>query len=377
LYPQQAGELKIDKAVFDAVIRVENRQQVRSIFDDFFDSYTNVQKTITAPATVVRVQPLPANKPANFNGTVGAFSMSSTISAENVKANDAVTLKVIISGSGNMKLIQNPEIKFPDGFEVYDPKVNNNFKTNTNGISGTKIIEYMFIPRHGGDFQIPSAEISYFDIREKTYKTLRTPVYNLKVQKGSGDENTTVSTSVSKEDVKQLGSDIRFIVTDKFELTKEEVPFFGSVLSWLAYLIPLILSLVLFFVFRKNTQENANIEFVRNKKANKAAQKRLKLASKLLAEGKKDLFYEEVMKAVWNYLSDKLSIPVAALTKESVVTELENRGVESALINEFINILNTCEFARFAPNTGQQEMGNLYEISIDTISKLENTIRKA
>jgi hypothetical protein len=149
------------------------------------------------------------------------------------------------------------------------------------------------------------------------------------------------------------------------------------VLSWLTYLIPLILSLVLFFVFRKNTQENANIEFVRNKKANKAAQKRLKLASKLLADGKKDLFYEEVMKAVWNYLSDKLSIPVAALTKESVVTELENRGVESALINEFINILNTCEFARFAPNTGQQEMGNLYEISIDTISKLENTIRKA
>lgn len=377
LYPQQAGELKIDKAVFDAVIRVENRQQVRSIFDDFFDSYTNVQKTITAPATVVRVQPLPANKPANFNGTVGALSMTSTISAENVKANDAVTLKVFISGSGNMKLIQNPEIKFPDGFEVYDPKVNNNFKTNTNGISGTKIIEYMFIPRHGGDFQIPSAEISYFDIREKRYKTLRTPVYNLKVQKGSGDDNVAVGTYVAKEDVKQLGSDIRFIVTDAVELQKDEVPFFGSLLSWLAYIIPLAISLVLFFVFRKNTQENANIEFVRNKKANKAAQKRLKLAAKLLAEGKKDLFYEEVMKAVWNYLSDKLSIPVAALTKENVVTELEKRGVESALITEFINILNTCEFARFAPNTGQQEMGNLYEVSIQTISKLESNIRKA
>lgn len=377
LYPQQAGELKIDKAVFDAVIRVENRQQVRSIFDDFFDSYTNVQKTITAPATVVRVQPLPANKPANFNGTVGALSMTSTISAENVKANDAVTLKVIISGSGNMKLIQNPEIKFPDGFEVYDPKVNNNFKTNTNGISGTKIIEYMFIPRHGGDFQIPSAEISYFDIREKRYKTLRTPVYNLKVQKGSGDDNAAVGTYVAKEDVKQLGSDIRFIVTDAVELQKDEAPFFGSLLSWLAYIIPLVISLVLFFVFRKNTQENANIEFVRNKKANKAAQKRLKLAAKLLAEGKKDLFYEEVMKAVWNYLSDKLSIPVAALTKENVVTELEKRGVESALIAEFINILNTCEFARFAPNTGQQEMGNLYEVSIQTISKLESNIRKA
>lgn len=378
LFPQQAGELKIDKAVFDAVIRVENRQQVRSIFDDFFDSYSNVQKTITAPATVVKVTPLPTNKPANYNGTVGTLTMSSSISSENVKANEAVTLKVIISGSGNMKLIQNPDIKFPDGFEVYDPKVNNNFKTNTNGISGTKVIEYMFIPRHGGDFQIPSAEISYFDIKDRTYKTLRTPVYNLKVQKGTGDNSANVvSGYVSKEDLKQLGNDIRFIVTDNFELQKQKTPFFGTPLSWLGYIVPFIISLILFFVFRKQTVENSNLDFIRNKKANKAAQKRLKLAAKLLNEGKKDQFYEEVMKAVWNYLSDKLSMPVASLTKENVSSELEVRGVEKVLIASFIDILNTCEYARFAPNSGQQEMGNLYETSIETISKLENTMRKA
>ncbi len=378
LFPQQAGELKIDKAVFDAVIRVENRQQVRSIFDDFFDSYSNVQKTITAPATVVKVTPLPANKPANYNGTVGTLTMTSSISSENIKANDAVTLKVIISGSGNMKLIQNPEIKFPDGFEVYDPKVNNNFKTNPNGISGTKIIEYMFIPRHGGEFQIPSAEISYFDIKDRTYKTLRTPVYNLKVQKGSGDNSTNVvSGYVSKEDLKQLGNDIRFIVTDKFELQKQEAPFFGTPLSWLGYIVAFIISLILLLIFRKQTVENSNLDFIRNKKANKAAQKRLKLAAKLLNEGKKDQFYEEVMKAVWNYLSDKLSMPVASLTKENVSTELEGRGVEKELIAAFIDLLNTCEYARFAPNSGQQEMGNLYETSSETISKLENTMRKA
>jgi len=378
LYPQQAGELKIDKAVFDAVIRVENRQQVRSIFDDFFDSYTNVQKAITANGAVVSVKPLPGNKPANFNGTVGNLSLTSSLSTENVKANDAVTLKVVISGSGNMKMIQNPDIKFPDGFEVYDPKVNNNFKTSTNGISGTKIIEYMFIPRHGGDFQIPSAEISYFDIKDRAYKTLRTPVYNLKVAKGTGENATSVVSSgyVAKEDLKKLGNDIRFIVTDKLELQKEVDPFFGSPLSWLGYLIPLIISIVLFLVFRKNVVESSNLDFVRNKKANKAAQKRLKLAAKLLNEGKKDLFYEEVMKAVWNYLSDKLTIPVASLTKENVSTELESRSVEKEMIAAFIDILNTCEYARFAPNSGQQEMGNLYEMSIDTISKLENTMRK-
>jgi hypothetical protein len=377
LFPQQAGELKIDKAVFDAVIRVENRQQVRSIFDDFFDSYSNVQKAITANGAVVSVKPLPANKPANYNGTVGSLNMTSSISTENVKANDAVTLKVVISGSGNMKLIQNPEIRFPDGFEVYDPKVNNNFKTNINGISGTKIIEYMFIPRHGGDFQIPSAEISYFDIKDRTYKTLRTPVYNLKVAKGTGESTTNVVNGyVAKEDLKKLGNDIRFIVTDKFELQKEETPFFGTFISWLGYIIPLIISIILFLVFRKHAVESSNLDFIRNKKANKAAQKRLKLASKLLNEGKKDLFYEEVMKAVWNYLSDKLTIPVASLTKESVRFELESRGVENDLITAFIEILNTCEYARFAPNSGQQEMGNLYETSINTISKLENTMRK-
>ncbi|MFZ4581507.1 MAG: BatD family protein [Paludibacter sp.] len=377
LFPQQAGELKIDKAVFDAVIRVENKQQMRSIFDDFFDSYSNVQKTISAPATVVRVNPLPTNKPANFNGTVGTLSLSSSISTQNIKANDAVTLKIIISGNGNLKLIQNPEIKFPDGFEVYDPKVNNNFKTNTNGISGTKIIEYMFIPRHGGDFQIPSTEIAYFDIKERKYKTLRTPIYNLKVQKGSGEGNSVVNSYVAKEDVKQLGSDIRFIVTSAFEVEKEKKPFFGSVFSWIIYIIPLIISLILFFVFQKQIRENANVSFVRNKKANKAAQKRLKIASKLLNEGKKDLFYEEVMKAVWNYLSDKLTIPVSSLTKENVVIELQNLGVEDDLIKKFIDILNTCEFARYAPNSGQQEMGNLYETTIKTISSLENNIRKA
>ncbi len=377
LYPQQAGELKIDKAVFDAVIRVENRQQVRSIFDDFFDSYSNVQKTLTAAPAVVRVNPLPANKPANFNGTVGNLSMTSNLSTQTFKTNEAITLKVVISGSGNMKLIQNPDIKFPAGFELYDPKVSNNFKTTASGISGSKIIEYMFIPRHAGDFQIPSAEIAYFDSNSKTYKTLRTAAYTLNVQKGSGDNAPVVSSYVAKEDVKQLGSDIRYIATGKIKVTKEEEPLFGSSLSWLGYIIPLAFSLFLFLVFRKQAVQNSNISFVRNKKANKMAQKRLKLAAKLLSEGKKESFYEEVMKALWNYLSDKLSIPVSALTKENVSDELAKRSVDTELIKSVIDILNTCEFARYAPMNGQQEMGNLYQTSIDVISKLEDNMRKA
>jgi hypothetical protein len=377
LYPQHAGVIEIGKANFEAVIRVQNRAQVRSIFDDFFDSYTNVSKKIIAPSSRITVNALPANKPASFKGTVGHFNMNANISATQTKANDAITLKINITGAGNMKLIKNPAIKFPDGFETYDPKVTNNFKTASSGVTGSKTIEYMFIPRHSGNFEIPATEFSYFDTQDKSYKVLTTPAYKLQVAKGDGAESpTVVENYVDKEDVKQLGKDIRYIVTDKIELTKEEEPLFGSLICWLMYLIPLIISLVLFVFFRKQVIENANVSLVKNKKANKVAQKRLKLAQKLLKEGNKDKFYEEVMKATWTYLSDKLSIPVASLTKESVESELTNHNVDLAVINKFIQILNTCEFARYAPNSGQQEMGNLYDETMLAISDLEELYKK-
>lgn len=377
LYPQHAGVIEIGKATFEAVIRVQNRRQVRSIFDDFFDSYTNVSKKIVAPASRITVNALPANKPASFSGTVGHFNLSSNISATQVKANDAVTLKINISGAGNMKLIKNPDIKFPDGFETYDPKVTNNFKTNSSGVSGSKTIEYMFIPRHSGNFEIPASEFSYFDTHDRKYKVLTIPAYNLQVAKGAGGEGpAVVGNYVDKEDVKQIGKDIRYIATSEFELSKEEEPLFGTLVAWLMYLIPLFISLVLFVFFRKQVIENANVTMVKNKKANKVAQKRLKLAQKLLKEGNKDKFYEEVLKAVWTYLSDKLSIPVAELTKDRVDSELTNHHVDANVINEFVQILNTCEFARYAPNSGQQEMGNLYDETIQAISKLEQVFKK-
>jgi hypothetical protein len=379
LYPQHAGEITIDKSVFEATVRVQNRTQVRSIFDDFFDSYNNVSKTLTVPVTKINVRELPANRPADFSGTVGRFTLNSNISAEQIKANEAVTIKVNIAGSGNMKLIKNPAIKFPDGFEVYDPKVNNNFKTSTAGVSGTKTIEYMFIPRHDGDYEIPSAEFSYFDVQERTYKTLRTPVYKLKVLKGDGESSgNTVIGYVNKEDVKQIAKDIRFINTKPVTLFYESEPLFGTLLGWLLYLIPLLIATVLFFVFRKQTQQNADISFVKNKKANRLAQKRLKLAQKLLSEGKKDQFYEEIMKAIWNYLSDKLNIPVAELTKERVESELAAKNVDQSSIAKFTEILNTCEYARYAPNSGQLEvMGNLYSEAIDAITNLESVLKKS
>lgn len=380
LYPQHSGVIEIGKATFEAVIRIQNKTQVRSIFDDFFDSYTNVSKSVTAPAARITVNALPANKPASFSGTVGKFSMNSNISKTYSKSNEAITLKIVIAGTGNIKLVKNPELQLPEGFESFDPKVVNNFKTSTSGVSGSKSIEYVFIPRHSGNYEIPSTEFSYFDVSTRSYKTLRTPTYQLKIAKGEGAESplpTGGASYVDKEDVKQLGRDIRYIQTEDIVLSKEEEPLFGSLSSWLLFLFPLLIALVLFGVFRKHIKENSDVEFTKNKKANKVAQKRLKLAEKLLKEGKKDQFYEEVLKALWTYLSDKLSISLATLTKNNVETELSRRGVDNALIQQITAILNTCEFARYAPNTGQQEMGNLYTDTISAISDLEATIKKS
>jgi len=379
LYPQKSGSLRIDAANFEAVLRIENRRnQPRSIFDDFFnDPYIDVNRNISAPATTINVTSLPSGKPAGFSGAVGQFSLTPSISAQNVKANEAITLKVVISGSGNMKMIANPEIKFPASFEIYDPKVTNDFKTTTSGVSGTKAIEYMAIARQAGDYEIPATAFSYFDTNSGSYKSLQIPAYNLHIAKGDGTTAAIVSGNIAnKEEIKQLGNDIRYINTNNFKLKKEEIPLFGTVTAWLMYLIPLFVALLLFFIFRKKAKENSDLKLIRKKRANKVAVKRLKGAKKLLDEGKKDAFYEETLKSIWNYLSDKLNILSSELTKEKVSEVLTEKGVCEDTIEQINNTLNTCEFARYAPNSGQQEMGNLYENAIDLLGKIEQEHRQ-
>lgn len=377
LYPQRPGVISIDNANFEAVIQVKNQTSIHSIFDDFFDSYTNVSKNLIAPGVKINVKPLPQNKPSLFAGAVGTFTMSSSLSANQIKENEAVTLKINIAGIGNLKLIQAPEIKFPNDFEVYDPKITNNFKTTLAGVQGTKTIEYLFIPRHHGEYTIPSAEFSYFDLRDNVYKTLRTPEYTLHVLKGSESPTTTVVSNYSnKQEIKQLGKDIRYIYTGNIKLNRTSQPLFGSLTGWLMYLITFLIAIVLFIIFFKKMKENENIVLVKNKRASKVAQKRLKTALKFLKIGKKDEFYEEILKGIWNYLSDKLNIPIASLTRETIITELNKKEVDQSIIEQLINILNSCEFARYAPQSGQQEMGDLYSDAIKIIEQLEDCIKQ-
>lgn len=376
LFPQQSGKLTIDAARFDASIA--KATEVSDPFEAFFNggsNYVEVKKTILTPQLTIDVKSLPAGKPADFSGGVGEFNITSSINSTNVKTNDAITVKLVISGTGNLKLVSNPEIKFPEDFEVYDPKVDNKFRLTNAGLSGSKVIEYLAIPRNAGTFKIPAVKFSYFDINSKSYKTLTTEEYELHVEKGAGNAAQTIANFTNKEDLKVLNEDIRFIKQNDVTLTKKGDFFFGSLTYWMLYLIPGIAFIIFFIVYRKQIAANANVAKMRTKKANKVAVKRMKQAGKLLAENKKDAFYDEVLKALCGYISDKLNIPVSRLSKDNIEEELRNYGVDDALIKEFLDALNNCEFARFAPGDDNQAMDKVYSASLEVISKMENSIK--
>jgi len=303
--------------------------------------------------------------------------MTSSITSTQLKTNDAVTIKIDISGNGNLKLIKNPAITFPNDFDVMDPEVTNNTKVSQSGVTGTKTIKYNAIPRYAGDFTIPKAEFSYFDVKSGTYKTLTTDEYQLHVVQGATGAGSAmpIVNATNKEDIRFLGKDIRYIKTVAANFHKGDF-FFGTFGYLLFYIVPVLLFLLLFWVYRKQVAQNANIALMRTKKANKVASKRLKTADKYLKENKTELFYDETLKAVWGYLSDKLNIPVSALTKDNVDANLVKYGASESLIQDFRNILDTAEFARFAPAQESGTMNELYDATVQAIDKMENTIKK-
>ena len=379
LYPQHSGDITIDPAKFEAVLRVQTQQRARSIFDDFFGSYTNVTKMLTAPGVTIHVNALPGGKPAGFSGGVGKFNLTPSISQTELQANEAVTIKLDISGSGNMKLIKTPAIDWPESFEPYDPKVTNNFKTTTSGVSGTKSIEYLAIPRSAGEYTIPAVKFSYFDIDEKAYKTLTTPEYTIRVKRGAGassdkGEEAVVVNYTHKEDIKQLGTDIRYIDTRSVfpQNGKSGLGLEGLYkYIWLFYIIPLLLAIILLIVLRKQIKEASDLTRMKYKRANKVAQKRLKAAAAALKANDKEAFYAAIEQAAWTYLSDRLSIPTAELNKDNITSILAQKGVSEMLIAEVKNVLSTAEFARYAPST-DHGMEDLYTATTNLINNLED-----
>lgn len=373
LFPQQNGKITIKP--FSLSLLVRQRVKPRSFFDDFFSGYRTVKATVKSDPVAVNVKDLPP-APADFMGGVGNFNVTSDISSQDVTTNDAVTLTMKISGTGNIRLIKNPELKLPTDFEVYDPRSTDNVKATDNGATGTKTIEYLFQPRFEGDYTIPPIQFAYFNPATRSYVTKSTKEYKLHVEKGTAEQSATVVSSLRKEDVQLLGKDIRFIKQGKPGLIARGYTFFGTLGFYSIYGGSALLFLLLFVVYRKKARENANIALMRNKKANRVAQKRLKAAASFMKQNNNEAFHESILKAFWGYLSDKLGIPVADLNRDSAVVALQEKNVEQTIIDDFVEVVDQCEFARYAPSGGSEARSELYHKAESTMSRLEKQIKR-
>ncbi len=381
MFPQKNGKLTLDPLEVECIVRVRTKQNSNDFFNDpffnnFFDSYSNVKKIVKSNAVVIDVNPLPSSgKPADFGGSVGVFTLKSDLDKTNLKVNDAINLKISISGTGNIKLIEEPTIAFPPDIEKYSNKSNNNINTAGGIISGKKTFEYLLIPRSAGIFKIPSYVFNYFDPVSKTYKSASTPEYTLNVAKGDGSASTNLVSSVNQEDVKYIGSDIRFIQTSPFVLHAIGYTFFNSLSFYLFLLIPFLLFILFLIIWRKELKKRSNAALMKHRKATRVARKRLKKAATHLKENKQDLFYEEISHALFGYMSDKLVIPLSELSLDTIEQKLNDKNVQTELITRMLTILNSCEFARFAPSAVSSSMQTMYDDAIEIIEKIEHDLR--
>ncbi|MCF8361520.1 MAG: BatD family protein [Prolixibacteraceae bacterium] len=373
LIPQQTGRLTIEPA--EMVVDIQKRVRSQSVFDDFFGSYQNVRTKIKSDPVSVNVKALPA-APADFGGAVGNFQISSSINKTEIKANEAITIKTTISGNGNLKHINPLTFDLPPDFEVYDPQTLYNHKVNENGISGSTSFEQVIIPRFAGDFKIPSADFVYFDPNSKSYKTLRTKQFDIHVEKGAESQSSTVMSSLSKEDVRYIGQDIRYIKQNDIQLKEKGAFIFGSVPFYGSYAMAFIAFITIALLQKKRVRENANIALTRNKKASKMARKHLKAASACVKHDKREEFYDALQRAFWGYLCDKLNIPMAELNRDNARATLLKSNVNEETINEFISLIDNCEMARFAPSMAEQPIDEQYKQAEKLIGKFEKQIRK-
>lgn len=385
LIPQKAGKLTIEPMAIECMAQIitqRNTQRSNDPFDVFFNdpffsrSYTNVQKKIETPILTFEAKSLPENgKPASFGGAVGNYNFSATMDTDEVDANEAITLTVTVSGSGNVELVNPPAPVFPPDFEVYDPKITSSVEAGTQGMSGTKKAEYLIIPRRAGDFNIPPIEFSYFNPTKGQYVTQSSSPMSIKVNKGTGGEyNEGGVYANNQESIKYLGSDIRHIKTGESQLRPMNSYFFGSALYFIILAALLLIFLVVLAVVKKRRQFKQDVVLVRNRQATKVAKGRLKNAYNYLKAQDQNRFYEEMSQALWGYISDKLGIERSVLSMDSAKEAMVGKGIDETLADEFVDTLNTCEYARFAPGDATSKMEGLYEKGLDMIMKVEKAI---
>ncbi len=370
LYPQQSGELKIAPA--EITINAEIPTGRYTIWGP---ETKRIQKKVKSNAPVIKVKELPADPPASFNGAVGNFTMSATIDKDNVKAYDAITFKVVFQGIGNFKTLSSLDLDLPNDFEIFPPKLSDNYVNSIKGTTGSKSFEYVLRPRFPGNYELNPIEFTYFDISSKKYKTIKPKTFKINVEKGDGTESTTFVSSVNQEELRVLGSDIEFIRINDFQFIKKGTILFGTLPFNLSYIVPMSLFLLFFVIRRKQIKERANVLLMKNKQANKVSRKRLKQAEKHLKANETKEFNSEISKALWGYLSDKLNIPVSELSRQSAREHLENKKIAEDVIVQFLAVIDTSEFAQFAPSQDEGASEKAYKEASQIINKFEQKLK--
>lgn len=373
LLPQQTGRLSIDPAELVCLLQVRSEPTgPRSIFDDFFDSYQTIRKRVSSDPVTIEVSALPAGAPASFAGGVGSFRLAAGFDSDSVAAHEATSLKVVISGTGNINLVETPKVSLPSDFESYDVRKTENISTGASGASGTVTFEYPFIPRAPGVFDIAPVEFTYYDIEAGRYRTLSSGPLSLRVGEGTRTDAAVIPSGPGKRSVESLGEDIRFIAASPARLRKA-----GGLLvdSPAMYIVPLLIVLLTagtWVMLSRSIARRSDIAGTRNRKALKVARARLKNASAFLKQNLYSAFYEELHKAIHGYISDKLMLPVADLTRDRIGEELRSRGKDEAVIKELFDVLDACEYARYAPASGSEAMEGHYQQAVKVISEIES-----
>jgi len=374
LVPQQTGIIEIEPFELECFVNQQSRSQ--SVFDDFFGSYETTRKKLISPKLSITVKDLPANTPVSFTGAVGQFTLSSSVDKTQLKANEAISYKIKINGKGNFKLIDPPKVEFPVDFELYDPKLIDNFSTRENGISGDKSFEFLVIPRFGGNFTIPEVKFSYFDPAAGVYKTLSTKAYNIEVGKADNEESTTMITRSSGTEVRMLGEDIRFIKTGQLKLRTPGSIWTSHTWFYSLYII-ILLSAILGAIGLINWQKNrADIAGIKNRQAGRIGQKRLKNARAALKNHNKEEFLNEVLKAMWGYLGDKLFIDPSGFRRDLIQEYFDKNKIDAVLLNRLFELLDQCEYIRYAPGSEAEELDQLLVRSEEILNDLERQIGK-
>lgn len=374
LIPQQQGQIKIDPAELVCLVNVRVSTGGASIFDGFFDDYRTVRKKVASKPLTVNVSPLPAGAPASFAGGVGEFRISAELSKDTIRTHEAASLLVTVTGRGNVSLLEAPKVNFPPDMEVYDTKISD--KIDKGGTAGSKYYEFPFIPRSHGDFVIEPIRYSYYDVNQKKYVTLETPPIPISVERGNEtDAGGIVVAGNVQKDVRNLGSDIRFISTKDPDLSSKGVFFVGSVLFWIILAVLAAAAAICWAALRHLAARRADVVGTKNRKATKMALKRLQLAGTFLKQNLYTAFYEELHKALLGFISDKLNMPVSELSRDRIAESLKEGNVNSGLAETFIGILDACEFARYAPDAGHEAMEAHYQSAVEVISSIDSEMK--